>query len=212
MEGSIARKMGRLVMNLAAYPRHLPRYIRDNTRHWLANATPLDLEIPWFSYAATDMLESFLEPHMKAFEYGSGGSTIFLAKRVKAVLSVEDNSVWFDIVSRRLHETGLSNVELLLRPFDVKNPVGFESSEYFGALPDEMFDVLVIDGSEEWTQVRPACFRRAEERVNPGGIIVLDDSWRYHEPQRSNKARRVESFVSTGPCRPGVTSTDIFFY
>jgi predicted O-methyltransferase YrrM len=72
--------------------------------------------------------------------------------------------------------------------------------------------VIIIDGTEEWIHVRPTCFRLAEERVKSGGIIILDDSWRYADPRRSNKAKRVESFVSTGPCRPGVTSTDVFFY
>lgn len=212
MEGSITQKMGRLVSNLAEYPGHVPRYIMDNTRHWLGRMTPLDLEVPWFSYAATDFLDAYLAPHMKAFEYGSGGSTIFLAKRVHSVLSVEDDVAWFELVTRRVQEAGWGNVTLKLQPFDFKNPTGFESSAYFKALPDAMFDVLIIDGSEEWTHVRPACFYRAEERVKPGGIIVLDDSWRYREPRRNNRARRVESFVSTGPCRPGVTSTEIFFY
>ena len=212
MEGSVVQKMGRLVSNLATHPGYLRRYIKDNTRHWFAGATPLDLEIPWFSYAATDFLDTYLKPHMTAFEYGSGGSTIYLAKRIHSVTSIEDNIAWFDIVSRRLHQQRLNNVTLTLQSFDFKHAAGFESSGYFQALGDETFDILVIDGSEEWTHVRPVCFRRAEERVKPGGIIVLDDSWRYREPQRENKARHVESFVSTGPCRPGVTSTDVFFY
>jgi len=212
MEGTVTQKIGRLVWNLAENPGHLRRYIADNTRHWLGHATPLDLEVPWFSYAATDFLDTFLERHMTAFEYGSGGSTVFLAKRIKSVISVEDNPTWSDLVSRRLKDNGLTNVTLKLHRFDVKNPVGFDTSDYLRALPDEKFEVIIIDASEELCPDRPICFRHAEERVKPGGIIVLDDSWRYAEPRRSSTAKRVESFVSTGPCRPGVTSTDVFFY
>jgi hypothetical protein len=51
-----------------------------------------------------------------------------------------------------------------------------------------------------------------EDRVKPGGIIVLDDSWRYAAPRLRNKAKRFEVFESVGPCRPGCTTTDVFFY
>jgi predicted O-methyltransferase YrrM len=172
----------------------------------------LDLELPWFSYAAIDFLEAFLRPQMQVFEYGSGGSTLFFAKRVKSVYSVEDNSNWFDLVSQRLKRHGLSNATLKLCPFDFKNPVGFESSPYLNSLADKNFDVIVVDGSEEWTQVRPACFQRAEAFMKKGGILVLDDSWRYQGLRENNSAREYRIFQSVGPGRPGVTSTDVFFY
>ena len=76
----------------------------------------------------------------------------------------------------------------------------------------DRFDIVVVDGSEEWTQVRPVCFQYAENFVRKGGIIVVDDSWRYPVLRRENKAKRYQVFQSVGPCRPGVTSTDIFFY
>ena len=98
------------------------------------------------------------------------------------------------------------------RPFDFKDPVGFEKSDYLHALPDAPLDVIVVDGTEEWNYVRPTCFRHAEKFIKPGGIIVVDDSWRYPELHRKHRAKRVQSFQSVGPCRPGVTSTDIFFY
>jgi spermidine synthase len=111
-----------------------------------------------------------------------------------------------------LQEKAVPNVTLKLCPFDFKNPVGFERSDYLHAMPEEKFDVIVVDGSEEWTQVRPICFEKAEERVNEGGIIVVDDSWRYPTLRKKNRARDLKVFESVGPCRPGVTSTDIFFY
>jgi len=170
------------------------------------------LEIPWFAYAGIDFLETFLQPQMNVCEYGSGGSTLFFARRTKHVVSIEDNPLWAELVERRLKQNSLTNVTLKLCPFDFKNPVGFEQSDYFLALPDEQFDVIVVDGSEEWTQVRPTCFRKAEERVKPGGVIVLDDSWRYPQVRANHRARSFKTFQSVGPGRPGVTSTDVFFY
>src|SRR5206468_5320386 len=107
MQGSMPREVGRLTAGLLRHPRSIPRCL---SQHPLKGRSPLDLETPWFSYAAIDFLESFLEPQMIAFEYGSGGSTIFLAHRIKFLYSVEDNSEWFERVCRQLNEKRISNV------------------------------------------------------------------------------------------------------
>ena len=209
MNGNITVKMCRLAGNLAAHPSYLNRYLDHNVLH---RRWPLDLEIPWFSYAAIDFLKQHIKQHMTVCEYGSGGSTIFFAKRLASVFSIEDNAQWFELVTRRLQEKEILNATVELCPFNFKNPAGFEKSAYLNAVPDQPFDIYVIDGSEEWEQVRPVCFQHVEERIRPGGMIIVDDSWRYTELRKHNKAREVRTFQSVGPGRPGVTSTDIFFY
>jgi len=209
MHGTIPQKVGRVIGDLLTHPQYISRCFAHNV---FQDKTPLDLELPWFSYAAIDFLKGWLEPQMNVCEYGSGGSTVFFARRVKSVYSIEDNLKWFETVASRVQEQGLDNVTVKLSPFDFKNPVGFEQSQYLNALPDERFDVIVVDGSEEWTQVRPICFQKAETRVKTGGIIVVDDSWRYPVLRENNSAKSFKTFQSVGPCRPGVTSTDIFFY
>ena len=209
MHGTVPQKIGRVITDLVAHPQYIPRCLSHNV---LNGQTPLDLEIPWFSYAAIDFLEEFVKPHMTVCEYGSGGSTIFFARRAKSVWSIEDNPSWFELVSRRLQQTSIRNVTLRLHPFDFKNPIAFEKSEYLHAVPDDRFDIIIVDGSEEWTQVRPICFQKAEARVKWGGIVVVDDSWRYPGLREKNRAKSLRVFQSVGPCRPGVTSTDIFFY
>ena len=209
MQGTITEKIGRVIGNLVLHPQYIPRCLTHNL---FQDKTPLDLGIPWFSYAAIDFLERFLEPHMTVCEYGSGGSTVFFARRAKSVFSIEDNAHWFKVVSKRLRENSLPNVTLVLCPFDFKQAVGFEHSAYLHAIPDERFDVIVVDGSEEWTPVRPLCFKKAESRIKRGGVIVVDDSWRYPQIREENQARSFEVFESVGPGRPGVTSTDVFFY
>jgi precorrin-6B methylase 2 len=209
MKGSIPVKIGRLVADLARHPHYLPRTFRHNI---INGAMPLDLQLPWFSYAAIDFLEDKLKPEMEVCEYGSGGSTLFFAKRTKGVVSIEDNPRWFEMVRERVNKLELNNVELKLCPFDFKNPVGFEKSDYLHALPKKKFDIIVIDGTEEWHQVRPICFEHAEKFIKPGGMIVVDDSWRYPSLRNHHHARSHKIFQSVGPCRPGVTSTDVFFY
>src|SRR5438876_5538528 len=123
MYGSVPRKIGRLTADLLLHPGYLRQCF---SHHPLTGRSPLDFEIPWFSYAGIDFLNSFLEPHMIGFEYGSGGSTLFLAQRIKFLYSVEDNPEWFERVSDRLKEKKITNVNIQLRPFDFKNPLGFE--------------------------------------------------------------------------------------
>ena len=209
MTGTTPRKVGRLIAGLAFHPRYLTRYIQHNLRN---GHSPLDLEIPWFSYAAIDYLNTYLQTNMSVFEFGSGGSTIFFARRTKHVSAVENEAAWFNRVSQRLKDKSIQNVEMRLRQFDVKNPENFEHSAYLNALSGATFDVIVVDGAEEWVQVRPICFQHAEQRVKPGGIIIVDDSWRYTNLRANNKAKRHQVFQSVGPCRPGVTSTDLYFY
>ncbi|MEP7014565.1 MAG: class I SAM-dependent methyltransferase [Verrucomicrobiota bacterium] len=214
MYGTKLAKVTRLVGDLLGNPKYVPGYLSTN----FSKRTPLDLELPWFSYAAIDFLAAFLRPEMCVFEYGTGGSTLFLARKVRTVTSIEDNVVWLQKIEERLRQTGLSNVVLQHRQFDSKNPVNFESSGYLHSIPSRQFDMIVVDGTEEFfgqrdaMQVRPICFRHAEKFIRPGGIIVVDDSWCYPDLRRLNRARRYRTFKSAGPCRPGVTSTDIFFY
>ena len=209
MKGSLPTKVGRLVTNLARQPRFLPRYLEHNM---LNGCTPLDLGLPWFSYAAIDFLGGFLNRKMDVCEYGSGGSTVFCARRARSVFSIEDNAQWYALVQERLLAEDLHNARLRLAPFDFKNPVDFEDSAYLHSIPREKFDVIIVDGTEEWIPVRPICFAHAEQFIKPGGIIVVDDSWRYPDIRSNHHARRYEIHQSVGPCRPGVTSTDVFFY
>jgi SAM-dependent methyltransferase len=209
MNGTVPQKIGRVLTNLIMHPQYISRCLAHNV---VNSKTPLDLEIPWFSYGAIDFLEGYLKPDTTVCEFGSGGSTLFFARRVKSVFSIEDNPRWHELVTKRIAEKGVTNAKLKLCPFDFKNPVGFDNSDYLNSLPDERFDVIVVDGSEEWTQVRQTCFRKAESHVKPGGIIVVDDSWRYPGLREKNHAKSFRIFQSVGPCRPGVTSTDVFFY
>src|SRR3954468_23735851 len=141
MKGSIPTKIARVVSNLVVHPNYIPRTFRHNV---VNGVSPLDLEVPWFSYAANDYLSQWLKPEMTAFEFGSGGSTLFLAKHVKSVRSVEDNPKWYELVSKRLQEKHISNATIEFHQFDFKNPIGFEHSDYLNSLNQE-YDVIFID-------------------------------------------------------------------
>ena len=199
----------KLARDLITRPGNLPRYVAQN----LIRPRPsLDLELPWFSYGAIDFLDGFLNESMTVFEFGSGGSTLFFARRCRQIRSVEDDPIWAARVRTRVAELGLSNAEIIECPFDFSDATGFEDSTYLTQVRAATCDVIIVDGADNDYTVRPHCFHAAEDQVNPGGIIVVDDSWRYPSLRTNHRARRFEIFESVGPARFGVTSTDIYFY
>lgn len=126
----------------------------------------------------------------------------------------EDADAWHADVSQRVAEDpelADRQVELLLRSFDFARCEDFEESDYLNSLA-ERYDIIVVDGQEQDMPVRPICFQRAERFVKPGGIVVLDDAYRYPGVRASHNAKSMRTFRGTGPCRYGVTETDVYFY
>lgn len=203
------QRVCRLGADLLHHPRNVPRYVATNL---VGRRSPIELALPWFSYAAIDFLEMNLRRDAEVFEFGSGGSTIFFAERCAAVRAVEEEPKWAARVRIHAAERGLENVRVVNAPFDFSDPREFESSDYLAQVRGGTWDVIVIDGFDNDFTIRPICFRAAESQVKAGGMIIVDDSWRYTELRTANRARRVQVFESVGPARFGVTSTDIYFY
>jgi predicted O-methyltransferase YrrM len=210
MHGSNLQRTGRLLAYLLPRPRMAWRWIRTGP---LTAKTPLDLEVPWFSWAAIDHLERSVRAESAVFEFGSGGSTLFLAQRAAKVVSVEHDAEWAGVVAQRLRQRGLGHADLRLASLESTTGGAFDRSEYLCSLPEEpRFDLIVVDGWDNDGRLRPICFRRAERAIRPGGMIVLDDAWRYPEVVETSRAHQRLSFRGTGPCRPGVTQTDLYLY
>ena len=199
----------RVFWYLARRPQDLPDYCRFGAFN---SKSPLELGVPWWSFGAVKNVEARLKPDWEAFEYGSGGSTLFIGSRTRSIISVEDDIEWTQRVSRAARERGLSGVSVLHKPFDFWMTEAFATSDYLLSLSGKTFDVIVIDGREWSDQVRDTCFWRAEDHVRKGGIIILDDSWRYPQVKHKNRALRLREYKGTGYCRVGVTSTSVFEY
>ncbi len=149
----------------------------------------LELGLPWLAFEAIEWLESYLEPTMSVFEWGSGGSTLFFASRVGTLETVEHDPTWYERVSQRLESGGVTNCRYLLRepvaePGSSTVPGGYISSDFAGltfrdycatidAHPDESFDLVVVDG-----RARPSSIFHARNKVRAGGVILVDNSER----------------------------------
>jgi len=170
--------------------------------------------LPWFSLPAIKYLDRTIKPGSAVFEFGSGGSTVYFASKHCTVDAVEDSADWCKLVADELSRRDLPPANLTVCPFDFFEPESFRESDYFNRLSTlgRKYDVIVVDGTEESVQVRRACLLEAEKFIKPGGIIILDDSWRYKDPPLRHHAKSLQDFVGIGPCRKGVTSTAILQY
>jgi len=139
---------------------------------------------PFFSFEAIEWLNKFLAKDMKVFEWGSGGSTIYFAKKVNTLISVESSSEWHRKVSQVLKKNNIANCKYLLKtpvasdspkyPYDELKHKGLDFEKYCKVIdeyPDNHFNLVVVDGV-----VRNFCIRHALKKIKPGGFLFLDDS------------------------------------
>jgi SAM-dependent methyltransferase len=207
-------------LGLLARDRGSLRFAAPYLRSLAVDRSPLDDGIPWLAYRAVAWLERTLREDMKVFEYGSGGSTIFLARRVSQVVSVEPDRAWRDLTERALTELRLRNVTYLLREPAPASPGAFSSTDpaYQGlgfeayvksidAYPDATFDLVAVDG-----RARPACVIRSISKVKPDGYILLDDSDRpyYHEGVEALAAHRRLDFRGAAPYKTEPSQTTVW--
>jgi len=209
VKGTNATRVVRLISHFIQHPNDIPRYLKISIK---AESTPLNLGLPWISYSAIDFLEGFIKPNHEIAEFGGGGSTIFFAKRAQKVLCMESNDIWAERIKNKLSELDYKNVQVLIYPYDAMAPESFIDTEYYQAIGEGKFDVILIDAYDEFRKIRGFIFHKAENLIKENGCIVVDDSWRYTELRENNRAKRWKEFRSIGPGRTGITTTDIYFY
>ena len=129
----------------------------------LASARPVNAErepIPWFTYSAIDFLENILCESWNVFEWGSGNSTMWWAKKVRSVTAIEDDQKWHAEVIASLPINAHVHYK--------------EGEDYVNCVheyPNESFDVIIIDGSQR-NEAAKACV----EKLTDDGIIIFDNS------------------------------------
>ena len=134
----------------------------------------LRASLPWFvmeaiTYLQDECLEPWgtPEPKAQAFEWGSGGSTLWLSQRCATVVTLEHNREWYESTLSELSRYGIPNVDLVYRE------LGQGYSDYILRYPNEFFDVISVDGRE-----RAACVTNALHKLKVDGIFILDNSER----------------------------------
>jgi hypothetical protein len=152
--------------------------------------------IPRITYGALHVLER-TPPTVRVFEYGSGYSTLWWAKRAASVVAVEHHEDWAGWVREHCPAA-----EVLHEP---RGEGYIQSPRQHG-----LFDVVVVDGRD-----RVRCSEVAPTVLTPTGIILWDNSERERyrsgfDGLRELGFRRVD-FLGIAPMSPYPSMTSILY-
>ena len=120
--------------------------------------------IPWVTYSFIDFIEPRLNQNQTIFEYGAGNSTLYYCKKVKEVVSVENDKIWME----KLSENKPNNSTLIYSELVYGGEYSMKSTTI-----NKNFDLIIVDGRD-----RVNCCKNAIQALTSSGVIVLDDSER----------------------------------
>ena len=144
-------------------PRNTNTFSKSGHLKSIASRRPINDEadpVPWFTYPAIDFLDGIVSKEWVVFEWGSGNSTLWWSSRVHTIVAVEDNSNWYDEVSKKLP----NNAKML-------NKEGDDYCKTIAHFPENAFNVIVVDGSQ-----RNRCLKIAIPYLKEDGILIFDNS------------------------------------
>jgi len=134
----------------------------------------LEIGYPWLTHGSIMALERLLELNKDfvILECGSGGSTIFFAKRCKSVLSLETNPVWAKKVKDKLEQEKIENVNLIILKGNQ------EVLDFLSNQPDGFFDLVLVD-SDPTSTSRLDLSNAVVSKVKLKGWMLVDnwDAW-----------------------------------
>lgn len=88
-----------------------PRYIANRIKVMLYQYKYPDH--PWLTEDAIKFLSSYLKKDDVGLEFGCGRSTLWFAKRISHLTSVETDSLWYGRVKQSLNCNKINNVTLI---------------------------------------------------------------------------------------------------
>lgn len=155
----------------------------------------------WITYEAKKWLEEWLKPDMVGAEYGSGNSTIWLAKRINKLYSIEHNKTYYKKISKLIEKNNLNNVVYIYK----NKPVKYIES--FKKLKENSLDFVFIDGIE-----RLECLNIIKYKVKRKGIFIIDNTDRhywYNGDKLLDEINPIEIISFFGEGKGGVWKTTI---
>ena len=128
--------------------------------------------IPFLCVDAVRFLDSVTRSDMRVLEIGGGNSTLWFLYKGMNVITIENSEEWASAIER--HIGSLDNPRLAENHhMEIKE--GTEAITYIENMPDESFDIILVDCLNEFTS-RRLCLRAARRKVRKGGWLVLDNS------------------------------------
>jgi hypothetical protein len=162
-----------------------------NTGHWKSSlrmsAYSADGKcIPWYTYPAIDFLAQRKFEGRTVLEFGGGQSTLWWSKRAQRVLTIEENSDWYE----RLRCQIGSNVALHYCPADRVTRTITPIKNLIDDYKIRAFDVIIVDG-----HLRRELTALAFSYMSPQGAILLDNSEGFgYEQTKDRNCRRIDFY------------------
>ena len=203
----------------------LQRARHDTFAFWLGSqfaihdaAALARMDVPWWTFPAIDAVDRWIAARngdVRVFEYGSGASTVWLARRAAHVVSVEHDVGFAKIAAPML---ALPNVELrVIEPVrgagSTRAPSGRSGDEdcdfsaYVDSIADgaSRYDIVIVDG-----RARAACLARAWDCLDAGGLVVFDNSGRRrYQAALAGTGGRMTRYRGWAPALPYPSETTL---
>jgi predicted O-methyltransferase YrrM len=133
-------------------------------------------DAPWLVPESIPFIEGLLKPGMRGLEWGSGRSTLWLARHGLTLVSVEGRRAWSEQVAQWLARDGFAaQVELITVEVHQEYDVDAATIAAYADAPlrflPQRFDFVMVDG-----HFRVACLQRVPQLLAPGGILVVDNA------------------------------------
>lgn len=148
-----------------------PRYIKNRIAALYYEKTCPDQ--PWLTRTANEILHSYLTKSDIGLEFGSGRSTLWFAKHVAKLTSVEHNNTWAANVQEMLTKAGIKNVDHRFIPKDAEEGDA-NNTKYVRVIDefdDSSLDFCLVDGV-----YREFCALNVVKKIRPGGLLIIDNS------------------------------------
>lgn len=182
------QKLGLISLRGRNWKHVTPRYIIDRIGvHLYQRQHP---DCPWLTRQVVEILEDWIQPLDVGHEWGSGRSTVWFARRIKELTSVEHHPQWGDIVQKMLLEERVAD-KISYNLIEQNNYLA--SDDYVNVVnnhSDESLDFCLVDGI-----LRDRCALSALSKIKPGGILIIDNvNWFMPHVRGSSSpnSRRVE--------------------
>jgi hypothetical protein len=152
--------------------------------------------VPWYTYPAVEFLNQLDLSDKVVFEYGSGNSTLFWAKRSRRVIAIENDPSWHAQIKSKLP----SNVTYSL----IQDTESYVNSVKAAGAPD----IIIIDGMH-----RAECAAATLGKLASGGFYILDNAdW---HPEASALLRGLDlieiDMAGFGPINHYTWTTSFYF-
>jgi hypothetical protein len=158
---------------------YLPQCLASTLRFKLTGHRPA---VPYLGYRAVKRLDELIQPDWKVLEFGSGMSTIWLARRCQRLVSIETNLEWYEQIKPQLPE----NVDYRFVP---------EEECHLGEY--RSFDLAIVDGVRRDKTMQTAI--RAAQYIFMDNSDVKDSEYQTARKLLLDSAQSVEVFNDLYP-------------